>query len=284
MANILFPLNFTVDVDKGTREVTLSEPLVQGDNTAHRINLTLKRGVADADLSGATAYCYVINASKQTVVVQGAVSGNIVYATLNSACYAVPGRIRILMRLSCGSVIETPLYLTGSVISGTTDAIIDPDDIVPSLDELLALVATMEAEIAESRAATDAASTATINTIAAGERADSAAEGAIAAKENADKATANANAVAAKWDSVEVDVTMQPPNEPASGSVTQTEHETTIHLNLPQGSVTNATLYMADQEMELFMRMPLVPEIGTTYALDLEEPDQTELFRLEHGY
>ncbi len=281
MANLYLPLNFTVDIDKDTKQMTLEAPLVAGDNQAHRVTVTCLRGQSAADLSNASATCYVVLSNRQTVIVAAVVSANKITATLNSACYAVPGRVYILVRLSTGSQISTPLYLTGSVISGTTDTYIDPGDIVPSLEELLALIGEMQTQITAAKAATTAANTATANANAATAAANTAAQGANTAAGAANTAAANANAATAKWDTVLVDVDMLPPDGTPSGSVTQTPNSTTIHLDLPQGRITNATLYMDDAAMTVMQRVPNLPEIGIDWVVD---EGTTMLYQRVHGY
>lgn len=274
MANLIMPLKCTVDLDQKTRRVDIAEPLVQGDNQAHQIIMTVRRGSAAADLSGATCQCYVVLASKQTVLASAAISGNVVTATLNAACYAVPGRVSILLRLSVGGMIVTPLYLSGSVITGTADTYIDPNDIIPSLEELLAQIAAMEA-------ATAAANTAAGKADAAASAANTAATNANFATQEATAAAAAANLVADQWDDVSVDLAMLPPDGMAEGGITQTPNNTVIWLNIPQGRVTNATLYVDDATTELMQRMPTIPEVGIDYAM---ETDTTELYQRVHGY
>lgn len=314
MAKLIMPLSYTVDLDQRTRRTDIAEPLVQGDNQAHQIIMTARRGSAAADLSGATCQCYVVLPNKQTVLVSATVSGNVVTASLNTACYAVPGRVSILMRLSVSGAIVTPLYLNGSVVTGNTDAYLDPGDIVPSLEELLAQIGAMEAATAAANTTTGKANTAASAANTAATAANSAANTAVSAANtavsiantaatnavtiattaganavtiantaatNANTAAAGANAATAKWNTVNVDVDMLPPEATPSGSVTQTATSTTIHLDLPQGRITNATLYMDDANQSVRMRVPDLPEVGITYAMD---PDTTELYQRVHGY
>lgn len=48
-------------------------------------------------------------------------------------------------------------------------------------------------------------------------------------------ATEAANAVAARWDTTSLEVEMLEPDEPATGSFTQTNNTTTVHFNIPRG-------------------------------------------------
>ncbi|MEA5017058.1 MAG: hypothetical protein VB099_21125 [Candidatus Limiplasma sp.] len=173
MADIIIPLAFTIDLDAGTRQVTIAEPLEQGDKLAHRVIMTAKRGGAAADLTGASGLCGVVLSNRQTVIFAASISGNTVTATLPYECYAVPGRIRILLRLTAGGATVTPLDVTATVLNSATDTLIDPEDIVPSLEDLLAQMDAM------------AAGTAAANLAAAS--ANSAAAGAVTATANANK-------------------------------------------------------------------------------------------------
>lgn len=274
-----------IDLRRGIEDAQIwpNALMMRGDAQAHTWQVKVKRGEAPKTMTG-TVTGYFERADGNTVWVPGTLEGNMASVTLDQACYAIPGSLLGVLRLSEGETTITLAVLRFTVERGTSDSLIDPGHVIPSLDDLLAKIEAMEKATLAGLEATAKALTAADTAQVAASGAEAAAGLARESAVEAGQAASSARAAAARWDTVHMDVTSLAANEPPTGSIFQTANATTIYLGIPQGRVTNATLYMDDQEMELFMRMPLVPEVGTTYGLDLEEPDQTELFRLEHGY
>ncbi|MEG0512945.1 MAG: hypothetical protein RR653_09535 [Clostridia bacterium] len=181
MEKLTIPMRYTVDLDKPTRELRLEASLVKGDKAAHVLIVTVERGGAAFMLAGVSCIGYAVLANRQTVVIKGTVAGNEARVLLPAACYSVSGRISLLVQLAVESEQLTPLCLSGNVCAGATEAVLDPGGIVPSLGELLAMVAAVQAAAGRADAAAVAAN-------AAQRRADAAAAGADAAVERADQA------------------------------------------------------------------------------------------------
>ena len=131
------------------------------DNMGNLIGVTVTDGRADASLSG-SVIGYVIRDDGETVVFNGSLSGNKAYIILPESCYAVPGMIKIAIRLVEGSVKTVLCAATAYVTRTSTDAIIDPGSVIPDLTTLLA-------QIDSCKSATTAANTAaaSANTAAA---------------------------------------------------------------------------------------------------------------------
>lgn len=209
-----------IDVDVETQMTPLKSLYASGDKNAHAFELSLYRGAEEMDLSGASAQGYFIRADGYTVPITGAISGNAVTLTLSEACYYIVGNFNLIIKVSIGESRKSVFWGNGYVVRSMTDAIVDEENVIPSLDELLAQIASAEAAAkAANTAATDAnnatkaAQTATTNANAATKAANTAAtnannatKAASTATTNASTATKAANTAAGKIDNMTVQV------------------------------------------------------------------------------
>ncbi|MEG2622647.1 MAG: hypothetical protein RSC06_07065, partial [Clostridia bacterium] len=112
---------------------------VKGDNKAHLWRVELYDDGKPLNLTGQTALCTVVNGGN-TVTLSANTSGNVASAEFNSYCYAHAGTMRCMMSVAAAGQAPTLAMLCLRVKDGGTDVIINPDDIIPSLSALLALV------------------------------------------------------------------------------------------------------------------------------------------------
>ncbi len=95
------------------------------DSLGNKIGVRVFSDGVPVELSGSVnGYC--ILADGTTVPVTGTRSGNEAYIVLPQSAYAVPGMIRIAIKLTDGSAITTLAALIGSVAMSRTDNIITP--------------------------------------------------------------------------------------------------------------------------------------------------------------
>lgn len=171
---------YTVDLDKGvTRCVDLGTALLTEDQNAHTFCVACFRGEQAVNLSGASVTGYCIRQDGATVPVTGSCSANTAILTLPEACYAVPGSLSLVIKLTMGSVISTIFWGHGIVGRSRTDMLVDAANVVPSLDELLAQISAMETATARANSAAEAAEgtanmTATATSLASGSQATAA--------------------------------------------------------------------------------------------------------------
>lgn len=177
---------FSVNLNKAPQVQTIHGNVFTQDNMGNLVGVRVMKGNAEATLTG-TVLGYVIREDGKTVVVNGERSGNTAYIVLPESAYAVPGRIQIAIRLISGSTKTVLLAAIAYVTRTTTGTIIDPGEVIPSLEELLAKLDEMDDAIAAARQATDDAN-------AAARGADNAASGANAAAQDATAAASNAAA------------------------------------------------------------------------------------------
>lgn len=155
--------------------------MLTGDNLAHTWRVRVFDGGEAVALTGATVTGYFVRTDGNTVAVQGSVEGSTAIVTLAQACYAFEGDLKGVMRLTLGGKTVTLSVLTLMVRKVLTDAIIDPGNVIPSLEDLLAQIEAMETATAAANTAAGAANTAA----AAADSAASAANTAATAATNA---------------------------------------------------------------------------------------------------
>lgn len=144
---IAVQMDYDVDLCKPVQLIQMDVPFFTGDQNAHRFHVTLKRKGCSIDVSGMSARGYMVRADKQTVIWDGVVDGCDIYLTMPASCYAVAGRFRLLLRVSQGDTIETALWVEGAIRESTTDVVVDPGALLPSLNELLAQIDRLESAL-----------------------------------------------------------------------------------------------------------------------------------------
>jgi len=183
------------DLKKPVTVQALQGVVFTADSAGNRVTVEVTDGGSPAALSG-TVTGYVIRADGGTLAVTGTLSGNKASIVLPASAYAVPGPMQIAIRLTAGSVKTVLGACSGYVQRSTTDTVIDPGHVIPSLEELLAQIAVMEQATADAEAATSAANTAASNANTKANAANTAANNANTKAAAADTAAAAANQAA----------------------------------------------------------------------------------------
>lgn len=183
------------DLKKPVTVQALQGVVFTADSAGNRVTVEVTDGGSPAALSG-TVTGYVIRADGGTLAVTGTLSGNKASIVLPASAYAVPGPMQIAIRLTAGSVKTVLGACSGYVQRSTTDTVIDPGHVIPSLEELLAQIAVMEQATADAEAATSAANTAASNANTKATAANTAASNANTKAAAADTAAAAANQAA----------------------------------------------------------------------------------------
>jgi hypothetical protein len=99
------------------------------DSAGNLIGVEVFKNGAPASLSGSVnGYCVLADGS--TVPVSGARVGNKVSVTLLQACYAIPGPISIVVKLTDGNTITTLGCIVGTVYLSKTDNMVAPSQTV----------------------------------------------------------------------------------------------------------------------------------------------------------
>ena len=141
MASIV--TNLTCELTAPVSVVFLPGNMFSMDNGGNIINVFVVQNGEPVALGGSVS-ANVIRSDGTTVAITGAFEGNKAYIILPQACYAVPGIIHIVMKITEGTTITTIAAITANVYQSSTDAIVDPGNLVPSV---AALIAQIEAAV-----------------------------------------------------------------------------------------------------------------------------------------
>lgn len=207
-------LSFVCDLGRGIERTAIRPALLTGDDQAHTFRIAVSRSGAAVSLSGAGVSGYFIRADGVTVPITGSVEGSAALVTLSDGCYRVPGRFQLVVKLSLSGETSTVFWGDGAVASSSTDAILDDEDVIPSLDELLAKIAATEAAAAS---ATSAAATAS------------------SAAATADTAASRANTAAASVEGMSAKATTLSPGSQATASMATVDGAKVLTIGVPQG-------------------------------------------------
>lgn len=150
-----------VDIGKSLLRTYAGIVLNTGDCKANRFGANIIRAGEPVDISGCTVLAYFMRPNTETLPIPGVVEGNTVYVDLPAACYTQDGTFSLAIKVSSTDITQTVRVIDGCIRLTQTDNIIDPGEVVPSLDELFAKIADMEAATAEAKQATAKAEEAT---------------------------------------------------------------------------------------------------------------------------
>jgi hypothetical protein len=209
--------------------------LMQGDNQANVIELTLMDGASPASLSGYTATVYLQRADGVQVRCPGTVSGNVATVTLQAECYSVPGQYAAIMKLSGPNELRTVLRLAGYVESDGQGSIIDPSGSIPSYEDIERIMQELEEALQRAETAISGANAAAQNANEKAAIADTAAGNANAATGNANEGAGRANKAAASIEGLTVEASDVAYNKPATATVTDVDGHKHIAFGLRQG-------------------------------------------------
>ena len=115
-----------------------------GDDNAHSWIVEVLSSGSAADLSGYSVSAYFIRADGNTVIATGSISQNTVNVELPQSCYSVPGVVKGVLKITKTGSTVTIGAIKFSVSASSTDTLIDPENIVPSVDELLSILAEID--------------------------------------------------------------------------------------------------------------------------------------------
>lgn len=125
----------------------LNKSIGEGDDEGNRFGFRVFRNGEPVDISQCTVMGYFINNNGQTVIMQGSSVGNLGYVILPEECYAVEGNFSLAIKASGGGITGTLRIVDGAVVNTSTDSIIDPGNVIPSLADWIALIAQAEAAV-----------------------------------------------------------------------------------------------------------------------------------------
>lgn len=200
-----------------------------GDEDSMLVGVHLLKNNAPLDVTGEACTCYAVRADMATVgPITGTVDGNDVSALLDRSALAVRGPLAVSLKV--GKITVLKAIFTADFT--TTDSIVDPGHVIPSIEELLEKLDEMIAGTEAANEAAQAANTAagTANTAADG--ANTAAASANSAAQAANTAAGGANTAAAAATSA-----ASAANTAAANAPTQITSQATAYQNSASGTV-----------------------------------------------
>ncbi|MBR5302822.1 MAG: hypothetical protein IKU38_08310 [Clostridia bacterium] len=165
-----FLISQEIDLARANPVLRYEQPMESDDACAHVWCVAIVKDKEVVDLKGMSAKCFIKRAanaqekargvSTVTVIQDAQVDRDMgmVCCCLDKGCYAGVGALTGVMRVygAAGSVVAVA-KMTAVLERNTSDAVYDPEGLVPSMDALLAQIATIEAA---TKAANDAAAAA----------------------------------------------------------------------------------------------------------------------------
>lgn len=224
-----------IDVDAEIQMTPLKSLYASGDKDAHIFELSLYRGAEEVDLSGASAQGYFIRADGYTVPITGAISGNIVTLTLSEGCYYVVGNFNLIIKVSTAESRKSVFWGNGYVVRSMTDAIVDEENVIPSLDELLAQITATESAAKAANQAASAANSAATSARQAASAANANASSANSAANAAKAAATTATEAATKINDMTISATGLAAGAAPTAELTEMDGHYNIVLGLPKG-------------------------------------------------
>lgn len=224
-----------IDVDAEIQMTPLKSLYASGDKNAHIFELSLYRGAEEIDLSGASAQGYFIRADGYTVPITGAISGNIVTFTLSEGCYYVVGNFNLIIKVSIAESRKSVFWGNGYVVRSMTDAIVDEENVIPSLDELLAQISAAESAAKAANQAASAANSAATSARQAASAANTNASSANSAANAAKAAATTATEAATKINDMTITATGLAAGAAPTAELTEVDGHYNIALGLPKG-------------------------------------------------
>lgn len=135
---------FRCYLDTGPCEVDLRRPLMHQDNNADIFRVSVWRHEDPVDLTGVTAHGFLyLAATHQTILLDGVIDGSAACVTLKEECYSMPGYASLVIQLHRDDVRHTVLKANFIISRTGTEIIFDPEHMLPSAAELIAMIDTI---------------------------------------------------------------------------------------------------------------------------------------------
>jgi hypothetical protein len=140
-------INLTCELQEAVKVRYLDGNLFSQDNQGNQINITVFDNGEPATLGGSVTANVLLSDGSTVPATGGTITGNVVSITLPAAAYAVPGLASIIVKLTADGVITTIAAVVANVYQSSTDTVIDPGTIIPSIQDLIDDIADAVATI-----------------------------------------------------------------------------------------------------------------------------------------
>lgn len=156
-------IKYTINLAHGIPVITLNTPLAQGDDRAQKFIFELMNGDDKADTSALACTAYFVRGEGQedsdTIPLGGEFSDNILTVELKSGCYTKQTYFVLSVRLidQNTGIKRTIVFVRGVVRTTQDGGSGDPDESLPSVEEILALMDDVEKAIERANEAAERA-------------------------------------------------------------------------------------------------------------------------------
>lgn len=137
---------FDQDLKEAVKVRYIDGNVFSQDNKGNVIGVNVYDDGEPASLTGSVSGS-VVRSDGATVAVVGSLDGNKCSIVLPQSAYAVPGVISVVIKLTNGEDITTVCAVVGNVYVSTTDSVVDPGTIIPSVETLIAEIEAAVATI-----------------------------------------------------------------------------------------------------------------------------------------
>ena len=122
----------------------LNHSIGGGDNSGDVFGVRVFKNRNPQSLSGGACVGFFIRADDTTLVINGTVSENVAYVVLPEAAYVKEGQFTLTIKISGTGFADSMRIVDGTVIRTSTNALVDPGSVVPSLADLMAVIERAE--------------------------------------------------------------------------------------------------------------------------------------------
>lgn len=130
---------FNQDLQNAVKVNYIDGNVFSADNQGNVVGVNLFDGGVPATISGSVA-ANIIRSDGVTVAASGTLSGNKCSVVLPQSAYAVTGAISIIIKLTIDTTVTTVCAIVANVYQSTTDTVVDPGTIIPSIETLIAAI------------------------------------------------------------------------------------------------------------------------------------------------
>ena len=133
-----------VDLDHALLRKHVGAILVTGDKLGNRFGAEVFRDGNPVDVTGCGVTAYFLRPGEDAIVLNGTASGSVAYVDLAQACYSKASSFTLTIKISYGGTTTALRVIDGYILLTQTDDLVDPGEVVPTLDDLLAQIEAME--------------------------------------------------------------------------------------------------------------------------------------------
>ncbi len=133
---------FKVELNTGAAPVVSLRQMHYADIKANRVGAMVYLDGEPVTLTGTCAGTAILADGSTVPITGGVVTGNTAYINLPAACYSVEGQIKVFVTLTTNGIVTTLLAAMGTVQLTETDTVIDPGEIIPSVNALITAIET----------------------------------------------------------------------------------------------------------------------------------------------